>query len=365
MTRIVQPALLALLASSVDARLSGPVNNTATTGGTIVDIAAATPDLSTLVTAVTAGGLVNTLSSRGPFTVFAPTNEAFAALPAGTLDNLLKPAAKQRLVDILLYHVVSGEVKAKDLSDGEVIKTVEGKAVTASVNNVGVFINNAMVTTADVAASNGVVHIINAVLLPSATTPTPAPGPAGNHLWFAGFTNQGYGNIRCGEVDAGPRMPDAIFKPSNAAALKAYEDITLALYGDYTYGSKQDLDLKLGRCADTGYTRKDTYPRKVDWAPIQLMDGICADKCRCNFCLNNTLEYPVRKCDETSPLPLCKDAPDDPRAAKWCSLCGPKFNAPISVNLFYCATGQNCPAPKANKPAADMAQVLKDLLALL
>ena len=360
---MTRTALLALLAASVDARLSAPVRNTTAAASTIVDLAAATPDLSTLVTALKAGGLVNTLSSPGPFTVFAPTNDAFAALPAGTLDNLLKPAAKQRLVDILLYHVVSGQVKAKDLSDGEVIETVEGKTVTASVNNVGVFINNAKVTTADVVASNGVVHIINAVLLPSATTPTPAPGPAGNHLWFSGFTDQGYGNILCGEADAGPRMPAAIFEPSNAAALKAYEDITLALYGDYTYGSKQDLDLKLGRCADTGYTRKQQYAMKVDWAPTQLMDGICADKCHCNFCQNNTVAL-VHKC-EKSPLPFCKDAPDDPRAAKWCSLCGPKFNEPIAVNLFYCATGQKCPAPQAKKPAADLAHVLKDLLALL
>ena len=135
--------------------------------GTIVDLAVATPDLSTLVAAVKAGGLVDTLSSPGPFTVFAPTNEAFAALPAGVVANLLKPENKAQLDDVLTYHVVSGAVHAKDLSDGESVKTVEGKTLAVSVSAKGVFINNAQVTTADVDASNGVVHIINAVLVPT------------------------------------------------------------------------------------------------------------------------------------------------------------------------------------------------------
>merc|ERR1719183_2675987 len=142
----------------------------------IVQLAEATPDLSTLVTAVSAGGLVKTLESPGPFTVFAPTNEAFAALPAGVVANLLKPENKAKLDDVLTYHVVSGSVHAKDLSDGQVIKTVEGKTLLATVNKTGVFINNAQVTTADVDASNGVVHIVDAVLLP---TRNPGPSTAG------------------------------------------------------------------------------------------------------------------------------------------------------------------------------------------
>merc|ERR1719199_1631436 len=107
---------------------------TATAAGNIVQLAEATPDLSTLVTAVSAGGLVKTLESPGPFTVFAPTNEAFAALPAGVVSNLLKPENKEKLDDVLTYHVVSGAVHAKDLSDGEVINTVEGGQVKATVN---------------------------------------------------------------------------------------------------------------------------------------------------------------------------------------------------------------------------------------
>merc|ERR1711881_751224 len=116
----------------------------------IVQLASATADLSTLVAAVKAGGLVDTLSSTGPFTVFAPTNEAFA-----------------KLVDILTYHVASGSVHAADLKNGEKIKTVEGKQVEARIfgNGKYVYINNARVTTADVDASNGVVHIIDSVLI--------------------------------------------------------------------------------------------------------------------------------------------------------------------------------------------------------
>merc|ERR1712195_319449 len=145
------------------------------TGKTIVDLAVATADLSTLVAALKAGGLVETLSGKGPFTVFAPTNEAFGKLPKATLAHLLEPANKKELDAILTYHVVSGVAAfSKDLTDGEKIKTVEGQSVTASIYMGNrVFINNALVTTADVAASNGVVHIIDTVLsMPAKPKPT-------------------------------------------------------------------------------------------------------------------------------------------------------------------------------------------------
>merc|ERR1712166_761864 len=139
------------------------------TGKTIVDLAVATPDLSTLVAALKAGGLVETLSGKGPFTVFAPTNEAFGKLPKATLAHLLKPANVKELDAILTYHVVSGVAAfSKDLTDGEKIKTVEGQSVVAHVSAAGVMINDATVKTADIAASNGVVHIIDAVLIPKA-----------------------------------------------------------------------------------------------------------------------------------------------------------------------------------------------------
>jgi len=135
------------------------------TPGTIVEIAAGDPTFSTLVTAVKAAGLAETLSGTGPFTVFAPTNEAFAALPKGTLDNLLKPANRDALRKVLTYHVVPGDLMAKDLRSGKVA-TVEGGSVTVLVNSTGVKVNDANVAKADIDAKNGVIHVIDRVLLP-------------------------------------------------------------------------------------------------------------------------------------------------------------------------------------------------------
>lgn len=132
--------------------------------GTIVDVASAAGNFTTLVAAVKAANLVETLSGTGPFTVFAPTDEAFAALPAGVLDALLLPENKALLAQILTYHVVSGTVMAADVKDGDVA-TVEGSKIKLSTMD-GVSVNGAKVVTADVAASNGVIHAINAVILP-------------------------------------------------------------------------------------------------------------------------------------------------------------------------------------------------------
>lgn len=132
----------------------------------IVQNAAASADHTTLVAAVTAAGLGETLSGAGPFTVFAPTNEAFAKLPAGAVDNLLKPEMKADLTSVLTYHVVSGAVKAADLKDGQKLKTVQGKELTVSIKDGKVMINGANVTIADVVNSNGVTHVIDAVLMP-------------------------------------------------------------------------------------------------------------------------------------------------------------------------------------------------------
>ena len=132
----------------------------------IVDVAIGSPDHTTLVAAVTAAGLVETLKGAGPFTVFAPTNAAFAALPAGTVDGLLKPESKAALTKILTYHVVAGAVKAADLKDGQKIKTLQGEELTVAIKNGKVTINGANVTTADLTGSNGVVHVVDAVLMP-------------------------------------------------------------------------------------------------------------------------------------------------------------------------------------------------------
>lgn len=137
--------------------------------GTVVDLAIATEGFSTLVAALTAADLVSTLSGEGPFTVFAPTDEAFAALPAGLLDALLLPENKDVLVKILTYHVVSGKVMAADVTDGDV-QTVEGQTVALSTMN-GVTVNGANVVIADVDADNGVIHAIDAVILPPDVDP--------------------------------------------------------------------------------------------------------------------------------------------------------------------------------------------------
>lgn len=132
----------------------------------IVDLAVATEFLSTLVAAVQAGDLVDVLKGDGPFTVFAPTNDAFAKLPAGTVENLLKPENKAQLVAVLTYHVVPGKVMSKDLTNGQKAKTVQGSEVTVTLANGKAMIDNATVTTADIEASNGVVHVIDTVILP-------------------------------------------------------------------------------------------------------------------------------------------------------------------------------------------------------
>lgn len=146
----------------IDAVLLPPAD-----AGTIVDIAVADGRFTTLVAAVQAAGLVETLSGEGPFTVFAPTDDAFAALPAGTLESLLLPENKQQLIDILTYHVVSGKVMAADVVNLTSAPTVLGKDVKITVKDGKVYLNDTVqVIITDIEASNGVIHVIDAVLLP-------------------------------------------------------------------------------------------------------------------------------------------------------------------------------------------------------
>ena len=138
---------------------------TAAALGSVVEVAAASGSFSTLVAAIQVSGLAGTLSEGGPFTVFAPSEEAFAALPAGLLEKLLKPENKTVLAQILTYHVVSGKVLSSDVKDGAVA-SVEGSELTFSTTG-GVMVNDAKVITPDVQASNGVIHVIDKVLLPA------------------------------------------------------------------------------------------------------------------------------------------------------------------------------------------------------
>lgn len=132
----------------------------------IVDTAIDAGSFGTLVAAVEAAGLVDTLKGDGPFTVFAPTDEAFAALPDGTVEDLLKPENKDQLVSILTYHVVPGKVMSTDLSNDMKAETVQGGEVTIMTEG-GVTVDDANVVTADIEASNGVIHVIDAVIMPA------------------------------------------------------------------------------------------------------------------------------------------------------------------------------------------------------
>ena len=132
----------------------------------LVDNASGSADHTTLVAAITAAGLVETLKSAGPFTVFAPTNDAFNKLPAGTVDKLLKPEMKADLTKVLTYHVVPGAFKSSDLKDGQKLKTVQGQELTIGYKDGKWTVNGVNITIADVVSSNGVTYVIDAVLMP-------------------------------------------------------------------------------------------------------------------------------------------------------------------------------------------------------
>lgn len=155
----------ALLATAVAGTLFASIGSTSAFAGQadIVDTAVAAGSFKTLVTAIQAAGLVETLKGKGPFTVFAPNDEAFAKLPPGTLDGLLKD--KAALAKVLTYHVVPGKVMAKDVPTANV-KTVQGQTVALKKDSMGVTVNNAKVIAADVEATNGVIHVIDSVILP-------------------------------------------------------------------------------------------------------------------------------------------------------------------------------------------------------
>ena len=158
-------AIAACLGLSVSTAMAGGHTSAP---GDIVEVAASNGSFNTLVAAVTAADLVDALKGDGPLTVFAPTDEAFAALPAGTVENLLKPENIEQLQAILLYHVVPGQVMSTDLSGTINAATLEGATIEIIANDDSVTVNGANVVAADVPASNGVIHVIDAVLLPPA-----------------------------------------------------------------------------------------------------------------------------------------------------------------------------------------------------
>jgi len=165
MNRIKVGSIVGMLAICT-AAMGAPENNVGNRD--IVDTAVAAGSFQTLTKALQAADLVNTLKGPGPFTVFAPTDEAFAKLPAGTLDDLLKPENKEKLRAILTYHVVAGKVPSAKVVTLSSVKTVNGQDVKISARGGNVMVNNAHVVKADIPASNGVIHVIDAVILPDA-----------------------------------------------------------------------------------------------------------------------------------------------------------------------------------------------------
>jgi uncharacterized surface protein with fasciclin (FAS1) repeats len=169
---VASVSLLAAACSSSDDATGESAASSPVQAQTITDIVAGSEDFSTLLAAVQAADLGDTLAGEGPYTVFAPTDEAFAALPEGTLDTLLLPQNQDQLAAILTYHVVPAEVMAEDVTSGDV-GTVEGSPFTVEASDMGVTItdgqgNTADVVQTDIEASNGVIHVIDAVLLPAA-----------------------------------------------------------------------------------------------------------------------------------------------------------------------------------------------------
>ncbi|HTX53153.1 MAG TPA: fasciclin domain-containing protein [Candidatus Baltobacteraceae bacterium] len=162
MRNVGKLTVLAILAAGLLASMPGPAD--AGPDKDIVETAVSAGQFNTLATALTEAGLVETLKGAGPFTVFAPTDEAFAQLPPGTLEALLKDKAK--LVEVLTYHVVAGKVMAADVVRLSEAKTVEGQTVTISTMG-GVMVNDAHVVKTDIVASNGVIHVIDKVILPN------------------------------------------------------------------------------------------------------------------------------------------------------------------------------------------------------
>merc|ERR1711865_949674 len=341
----------------------------------IVAIATSVPSLSTLVTAVQAADLGDTLSGEGPFTVFAPTNDAFAEIQ-DVVDQLLLPASQNLLIKVLKFHVLASEVLKAAIMNGQSVATVEGQDIcfetiqhtggSSAVWRAGFDVNvfpcgstatKSRVTMADVMASNGVVHVINQVLVPSGIVGCPGlacndggvalftckagsgdcvevkDGQSGGipraqceqicigptpELWFRAIAASGtfsQGPMRCGEVDAAPRMPVALFQSANAAQKQQYIDVTLA---EFRAGRPSQF-LELGRCADIVYSTPAGSAR-TPWDPIGVMRATCLSICQCNYGLNQ-----------------CAGLEDgQATAGSFCSLCDSSnaFNSLATIDFY-------------------------------
>ena len=160
-------AMLSLIAMVVVVPANARVAGSSVASNDVVETAVAAGQFKTLAAALEAAGLIDALKGNGPFTVFAPTDEAFAKLPAGTVETLLKPENKEKLKAVLLYHVVPGNVTADQVTklNGQAVKTLQGSSIKVKTSH-GVRVDNAKVTQTDIKASNGVIHVIDTVLMP-------------------------------------------------------------------------------------------------------------------------------------------------------------------------------------------------------
>jgi uncharacterized surface protein with fasciclin (FAS1) repeats len=194
------------------------LDQTSRDGKTIVETAIEAGSFNTLVAAVKAAGLVEALSGKGPFTVFAPTDDAFAKLPKGTVENLLKPENKDQLVAILKYHVVAGKIPAKDAMKASFAPTLQGQRIAISVNDKKVMIDGATVISPDVMCSNGIIHVIDSVILPASKNLAETAIGAGSFKTLVAAAKA------AGLVDAlvGPG-PLTVFAPTDAAFAKLPE----------------------------------------------------------------------------------------------------------------------------------------------
>jgi len=259
--------------------------------GTIVDIAVSAGNFETLVAAVSAAGLVETLQGEGPFTVFAPTDEAFAALPEGTLEALLADPQGQ-LTQILLYHVVPGKVMSTDLSDGMTAETLQGSPVTFSIKDGVVKVNDATVIAADIEASNGVIHVIDAVILPpSEEAAEEAPGNIAEVAAAAGNFETLLAAVEAaGLVDAlTSEGPFTVFAPTDEAFAALPEGTVESLLADpegaltqillyhVVPGKVMSTDLSDGMTAETLQGSPVTFSIKDGVVQVNEATVIAAD----------------------------------------------------------------------------------------
>ena len=348
----------------------------------IVQLAESVGELSFLATLIEGAGLAKTLSGPGPFTVFAPTNDAFAALPYSYTASLLDPANLTNLEALLGFHVAPGIFDLKNLTNGLQIKTVEGDPLQVAVFHQqnpkadGVYIGNPPPRPNDVAgdvkltgygtssgptnASNGLVYTIGGLLVPPGANPIPprdhTADPYGfdrqdilractNKSCLFSFTNAPGGC--CGEVDAAPRMPPDIW--SDPSAVVEYVRLTTTFSNTVPKTLPPDAPcisklgcpsrelLTLGSCTGGEFHRNWVRDgnRSIDW--FAGFANWCSARCGCGIPGPDG----IRNAGSRVAQKPCEDVPDEPAVHRFCSICGPRYNAPIDVQLYHPSGGSS------------------------